>query len=475
MSDDDGENNPLETPNVKGIDEIDVENKDFSLDDVETINEWHDDLTLDPEADADETVTAILSEYRKQRNRVDDLEKYRNDVSGIPLRAAVVKDFLGPDDMPEQQDDTDGWDVLFDEDTYRIKIRPDGDTTNPILVEVSEELYDFLGENDVVAVKDDDLGDVVGPLKSADELAAEMADEYAQDPDEIDITTDDIGGYDQQVEQITAAFDIKEESPELFDMLDMSPGILMYGPPGTGKTYSAKAIAKETDRTLLTVKGPELLEKWVGNSEANVRNLFDAADKNDPSLIVIDEADGLLTHRGNDNSPVNVVNQFLAEMDGIEDQGDVAVVLTTNRADMIDPAVLRPSRIGTHVEYGPPHAYEDAGRYIDEICGQHIPGDASYRVASTIKENYLDRFVPDDVTDITEQAVINYVREESPDWISDSDLSYDDLEQVPDHYFTEATHGLMHIKQPIRWETQQQHDEEYTAETRDPGGAVGFQ
>jgi transitional endoplasmic reticulum ATPase len=122
---------------------------------------------------------------------------------------------------------------------------------------------------------------------------------------------------------------------------------LLYGPPGTGKTLLAKAVAKESEANFITVKGPSLLSMWVGKSEEGVRKIFERARQVAPCIIFFDEIDSLASKRGQESGTKvteRVLNQMLAEMDGLEDLNDVLVIAATNRPDMLDPAVLRPGR-----------------------------------------------------------------------------------------------------------------------------------
>jgi transitional endoplasmic reticulum ATPase len=139
------------------------------------------------------------------------------------------------------------------------------------------------------------------------------------------------------------------KAPEAFLRMGISPpkGILLYGPPGTGKTMLAKAIANESDANFISIKGPELLSKWVGESEKAVRKIFEKARQLSPSIIFFDEIDSLAPKRGaSSDSGVTerVVNQLLTEIDGLEEMHDVIVIAATNRPDIIDSALLRPGR-----------------------------------------------------------------------------------------------------------------------------------
>ncbi|MBI2176372.1 AAA family ATPase [Candidatus Woesearchaeota archaeon] len=159
----------------------------------------------------------------------------------------------------------------------------------------------------------------------------------------------DIGGLDEVKQQLKEAVEWPIKNPEAFKRLGVRPpkGILLYGAPGTGKTLLAKAVATESEANFILVKGPELLSKWLGESEKAVREVFKKARQTSPTIIFFDELDSLTPKRGmSSDSHVTerVVNQLLTEIDGLEDLYDTVIIGATNRPDMIDPALLRPGR-----------------------------------------------------------------------------------------------------------------------------------
>jgi transitional endoplasmic reticulum ATPase len=148
--------------------------------------------------------------------------------------------------------------------------------------------------------------------------------------------------------------------PERFARLGITPprGLLLYGPPGTGKTFVVRALAHEAGAAFFSVKGAELLDKYVGESERAVREVFARARAAAPSILFFDEIDALCPIRGRSTTTVTdtVVAAMLTEMDGIAERGDVVVIGATNRIDLIDPALLRPGRFEAHLELGLPNA-----------------------------------------------------------------------------------------------------------------------
>ncbi|MFW6220123.1 MAG: CDC48 family AAA ATPase [Nanoarchaeota archaeon] len=164
------------------------------------------------------------------------------------------------------------------------------------------------------------------------------------------ITWEDIGGLKEIKQELKEAIEWPLKTPHSFKRLGVKPpkGVLIYGPPGTGKTLLAKAVANESKSNFIPVKGPELLSKWVGESEKGVRKIFKRARQVSPAIIFFDEIDSLAPKRGSNNSDSNVtervVNQILTEMDGLEEMDDVVLLAATNRPDIIDTALLRPGR-----------------------------------------------------------------------------------------------------------------------------------
>ncbi|MBI1972659.1 CDC48 family AAA ATPase [Candidatus Woesearchaeota archaeon] len=163
------------------------------------------------------------------------------------------------------------------------------------------------------------------------------------------VTWNDIGGLEELKSQLKEAIEWPLKNPKMFTRMGIKPprGILMYGPPGTGKTMLAKAIAHEAEANFISVKGPEIFSKWVGDSEKAVRKIFEKARQTAPTIIFFDEVDAIAPRRGTDiGSKVteHVVNTLLVEMDGLEELADVVVIAATNRPDLVDPSLLRPGR-----------------------------------------------------------------------------------------------------------------------------------
>ena len=185
----------------------------------------------------------------------------------------------------------------------------------------------------------------------------------------------DIGGLQAVKNRLLRAVEWPLKYPDVYDQAGIRPprGLLLAGPPGTGKTLLAKAIATESNVNFISVKGPALISKYVGESEKGVREVFSKARQAAPCIMFFDEIDSLIPTRGAGSSDSHVaervLSQFLAELDGIEELRGVLVLGATNRLDMLDPAVLRPGRFDEIVELGMPDETARA-----EILRIHLDG-----------------------------------------------------------------------------------------------------
>ena len=172
------------------------------------------------------------------------------------------------------------------------------------------------------------------------------------------ITYDDVGGLDDELKRIREMIELPLKHPELFERLGIGApkGVLLYGPPGTGKTLIAEAVANESGATLFSVRGPEIIGQYYGQSEERLREIFKDASENTPSIIFLDEIDSIAPNRDSVSGEVErrVVAQLLTLMDGLGDRGNVIVVAATNREDSIDPALRRPGRFDREIEIGIP-------------------------------------------------------------------------------------------------------------------------
>jgi transitional endoplasmic reticulum ATPase len=180
------------------------------------------------------------------------------------------------------------------------------------------------------------------------------------------VTWDDIGGHDDIKRRLRDLVARPLRDPDLFARAGLTTnlGVLLYGPPGTGKTLLAQAIARESGVNFISIQGPELFSQWLGESEESVRHVFNVARRAAPCIVFFDQLDAVvpkrsdLEHEGT-RAPQRVVNQLLAELDGMEPLSRVVVIGATNRISMVDPAALRPGRFGVHLAVDLP---DDAAR-----------------------------------------------------------------------------------------------------------------
>jgi len=222
-------------------------------------------------------------------------------------------------------------------------------------------------------------------------------------------TYEDIGGLDEELELVRETIELPLSEPEVFTRLGVDPpkGVLLYGPPGTGKTLIARAVANEVDATFITVDGPEIMSKYKGESEERLREVFERASDEAPSIIFFDEIDSIAGKRDDGGDVENrVVGQLLSLMDGLDARGDVIVIGATNRADTIDPALRRGGRFDREIEIGVPG--ETGRRQILDVHTRRMP------LADDVD---LDRiagrthgFVGADIEGLTQEAAMTALR-----------------------------------------------------------------
>jgi len=199
-----------------------------------------------------------------------------------------------------------------------------------------------------IVITDDDFKDALKEVRPS-----ALREVLVQVPN---VTWDDVGGLESLKEELHEAVEWPLKHKEAFEYTGVSSpkGILLHGPPGTGKTLIAKALAHTTESNFISIKGPELLSKWVGESEKGIREIFRKARQAAPCIIFLDEIDAIAPARGSGNSDSHVtervVSQILTEIDGLEELHNVLVIGATNRVDIIDPALLRPGRFDRIIE-----------------------------------------------------------------------------------------------------------------------------
>ena len=226
------------------------------------------------------------------------------------------------------------------------------------------------------------------------------------------VNWDDVGGLNQLKEELQESVEWPIKYKEAYEYVNVETpkGILLYGPPGTGKTLIAKALAKMTDSNFISIKGPELLSKWVGESEKGIREIFRKARQAAPCIIFLDEVDALVPRRGSGGSEShvteNVVSQILTEIDGLEELHDVLIVGATNRLDIVDEALLRPGRFDRIIEV--PNPDTEGRQHIFEIHTKKKPLDNDVDISKLVE--LTEGFSGAEIASITNRAAITALK-----------------------------------------------------------------
>jgi transitional endoplasmic reticulum ATPase len=246
---------------------------------------------------------------------------------------------------------------------------------------------------------------------------------------------DDIGGLDDAKQALIESIEWPIRYPEAFEFLGIRPpkGVLLYGLPGTGKTLIAKAVATESSLNFISIKGPELLSKWVGESERAVREVFRKAKQASPALIFFDEIDSVVPARdsGMDtNVTERVVSQFLTELDGLEELKDVVVLAATNRPDLVDTSLLRPGRFDRLIHIQMPDV--DSRKKIFEIHlkGMPLSKDVATDWLSEVAQNYSGA----DIEMLCREAGMLALRQNIRPGMKREELILDEIQVTKDHF-----------------------------------------
>ncbi len=239
--------------------------------------------------------------------------------------------------------------------------------------------------------------------------AVEMADENVPD-----IAYEDIGGLREEIKKVREMVELPLKHPEIFEKLGIEPpkGVLLYGPPGTGKTLLAKAVANESEANFILLNGPEVMSKFYGESERKIREIFEDAEKNAPTIIFFDEIDAIAPKREDVQGEVErrVVSQLLSMMDGLKSRGKVIVIGATNRINSVDPALRRPGRFDREIELSVPG--KEGRLDILKIHTRNMP--LTKNVSLDALAGKTHGFVGADLSALTKEAAMNVLRKMLP-------------------------------------------------------------
>ena len=228
------------------------------------------------------------------------------------------------------------------------------------------------------------------------------------------VTYEDIGGLDEELELVREMIELPLSEPELFQRLGVEPpsGVLLHGPPGTGKTLIARAVANEVDAAFETVSGPEIMSKYKGESEERLREVFDRAEEQAPSIVFFDEIDSIAGQRDDEGDAENrIVGQLLTLMDGLDARGEVIVIGATNRVDTIDPALRRGGRFDREIGIGVPDA--EGRREILEVHTRGMPLAEDVSVDAIARRTH--GFVGADLESVVSEAAMAAIRDRPTD------------------------------------------------------------
>jgi transitional endoplasmic reticulum ATPase len=275
-----------------------------------------------------------------------------------------------------------------------------------------EDLFYSFGEEKFIVVSTNPKGIVRITEDTKIEVLEQMTKPIEEKVPEV--TYEDIGGLKEEIKKVREMVELPLKHPELFERLGIEPpkGVLLYGPPGTGKTLLAKAVANESGATFFSINGPEIMSKWYGQSEENLRKVFENAEKSSPSIIFIDEIDAIAPKREEVTGEVErrVVSQLLTLMDGLKSRGKVIVIGATNRPNAIDPALRRPGRFDREIEIGVPD--KEGRKEIFMIHTRGMPLDKNVDIDKLAERTY--GYVGADISAVCKEAAMHALRRVLP-------------------------------------------------------------
>ncbi|HTY90717.1 MAG TPA: CDC48 family AAA ATPase [Methanocella sp.] len=253
----------------------------------------------------------------------------------------------------------------------------------------------------------------------------------AEKPEKVPrLTYEDIGGLKREIGLVREMIELPLRHPELFQKLGIDPpkGVLLYGPPGTGKTMIAKAVASETDANFISISGPEIMSKYYGESEKQLRDIFKEAEDNAPSIIFIDEIDSIAPRREEVTGEVErrVVAQLLALMDGLQARGQVIVVAATNRPNAVDPALRRGGRFDREIEIGVPDKNGRLEILHVHTRGMPMAGDVDLEKLASVTHG----FVGADLASLAKEAAMHALRTILPEIDIDKEIPQEVMDKL---------------------------------------------
>jgi transitional endoplasmic reticulum ATPase len=285
------------------------------------------------------------------------------------------------------------------------------------------------------------------PVIVTEETELTLSPKAAPEEDETiipEVTYEDIGGLTEEIRKVREMVELPLKHPEIFDRLGIEPpkGVLLHGPPGTGKTLLAKAVATESEANFMLLNGPEIMSKFYGESEKKIRDLFDEAEKNAPTIIFIDEIDAIAPKREEVQGEVErrVVSQLLTMMDGLNPRGRVIVIGATNRVNSIDPALRRPGRFDRELEISIP---DKKGRLnILKIHTRPMPLKKDVNLDELASKTH--GFVGADIESLAKEAAMNILRKVLPD------LNLDEEKEFPQELLEKIIIGREDFEEALK-------------------------
>ena len=304
-------------------------------------------------------------------------------------------------------------DIIITNPVFKTNNRSHDDIFSVFGIDIDEVFMPMGSEMRLIVVDTDPHG----IAKVSDVTEVELLPEAVEVSEEKlpSVTYEDIGGLTQIVPKIREMIEVPLRHPEIFERLGVEPprGVLLYGPPGTGKTLIAKAVANESGAHFISVAGPEFMSKFYGESEENLRKIFDEAEKNAPAIIFIDEIDAIAPKREQVTGEVErrVVSTLLTQMDGLKSRGKVIVIAATNLPNMLDPALRRSGRFDRELEIPVPD--KNGRKEILQIHSRRMPLEKDVDLDNLAEITF--GLVGADISGLAKEAAMHALRRVIPE------------------------------------------------------------